>query len=283
MDATTQPANEQMTLWNGPSGRAWVEAQELLDGMFQPFEDHLVEASRPHAGGSVLDVGCGTGSTTLAVARRLGGGATAVGVDISAPMLAVARARAEKERLPARFIVADAQRHAFAPGSFDVVVSRFGVMFFDDAVQAFGNLRRAAKGGAELRFVAWRSPADNPFMTTAERAAAPLLPNLPMRRPGPGQFAFADPSHVQGILRDSGWSEVDIEPVDVVCAFPARELTRFLTRLGPLGLALKDADENTRARVIDTVRRAFEPFVHGHEVRYGAACWTVGARAPFRP
>ncbi len=283
MDAKNQTANEQMTLWNGPSGRAWVEAQELLDGMFQPFEDHLVEATRGRSAGAVLDVGCGTGSTTLAVARQLEGGATALGVDISEPMLAVARARAERERSAARFIVGDAQRHAFSPGSFDMVVSRFGVMFFDDAVQAFGNLRRAAQGGAELRFVAWRSPAENAFMTTAERAAAPLLPNLPARRPGPGQFAFADPSHVQGILGDSGWSEVVIEPLDVVCALPARELTRFLTRLGPLGLALKDADDDTRARVIDTVRRAFDPFVHGDEVRYTAACWTVGARAPVRP
>lgn len=278
MDAMNQTANEQVTLWNGPSGRAWVEAQELLDAMFQPFEDLLVEAASARPRSAVLDVGCGTGGTTLAVARRLGRSAASVGIDISDPMLTVARARAERERSVARFIVADAQRHAFEPATFDLIVSRFGVMFFDDSVRAFANLRRAAQDGAELRFLAWRSPAENAFMTTAERAAGPLLPGVPARRPGPGQFAFADEGRVREILAESGWSEIDIRPIDVVCTLPERELTRFFTRLGPLGLALKDADDETRAHVVETVRRAFEPFVRGDEVRYTAACWAVGAR-----
>ena len=151
----------------------------------------------PPAGGRVLDVGCGTGSTTLAVARRLGAKGRCIGIDISEPMIAAARARAEREGTPASFIRADAQTHAFEPASFDMIISRFGVMFFDDSVRAFANLRRAAKQTPSLRFIAWRSAAENPFMTTAERAAAPLLPNLPARRPdAPGQFAFADRDRV---------------------------------------------------------------------------------------
>ena len=117
-------------------------------------------------------------------------------------------------------------------------------------------------------------------MTTAERAAAPLLPNLPPRRPdGPGQFAFADAARVRSILDDSGWSGVDIQPIDVPCALPDTALVPYLSRLGPVGLALQDADDDTRARVIDTVRAAFDPFVHGAEVRFTAACWLVAARA----
>jgi hypothetical protein len=89
-------------------------------------------------------------------------------------------------------------------------------MFFDDPVRAFANLRRAARDDAELRFIAWRSAAENPFMTTAERAAAPLLPNLPARPPdAPGQFAFADRRRVHAVLEDSGWTEIDIRPIDV--------------------------------------------------------------------
>jgi SAM-dependent methyltransferase len=278
MNATRQPDGGQTKLWNGPSGRAWVEEQELLDAMFQPMEDLLVEAVSAGAGRRVLDVGCGTGSTTLAVARRLGAQGRCTGIDISEPMLAAARARSEREGIPADFIRADAQTHAFEPASFDMIISRFGVMFFDDPVQAFANLRRASKEGATLRFIAWRSPSENPFMTTAERAAAPLLPNLPARRTdGPGQFAFADERRVRGILEESGWAGIDIQPLDVACTFPEKELVRYLTRLGPVGQILHEVDERTRNQVIETVRAAFEPYVHGAEVRYTAACWSVGA------
>ncbi|QRK07366.1 methyltransferase domain-containing protein [Archangium violaceum] len=284
MNVTRQTDDAQTTLWNGPAGRAWVETQELLDQMFKPLEDLLVEAVFAGSGRQVLDVGCGTGSTTLAVSRLLGANGRCIGIDISEPMLTAARARAEREGTPASFIRANAQNHAFEPASFDMIISRFGVMFFDDSVRAFANLRRAAKDDAELRFVAWRSPSENPFMTTAERAAAPLLPNLPARRPdAPGQFAFADQRRVHRILEEGGWAEIDIRPIDVVCTLPEKELVRYLTRLGPLGLILHEADDRTRTQVIEAVRAAFEPYVHGAEVRFNAACWMVGARAPSAP
>jgi SAM-dependent methyltransferase len=228
----------------------------------------------------VLDVGCGTGSTTLAFARRVGANGRSVGVDISAPMLTLARERAERERLPATFVCADAQVHAFEPESFDAIVSRFGVMFFDDSVRAFANVRGAARAGAELRFVAWRSAADNPFMTAAERAVAPFLPNLPARDPdAPGQFAFADGGRVRRILEASGWTEIDVAPIDVVCSLPEQDLERYLTRVGPIGRVLQEADERTRARIIEALRPAFAPYVDGADVRFTGACWMVTARA----
>ena len=280
MDATPPNEDEQTKLWNGRAGRAWVDAQEVLDGMFKPFEDLLVAAVSAESGGRVLDVGCGTGSTLLAVARRLGAKGHCLGIDISEPMLALARVRAEREGTPASFIRANAQNHAFEPASFDLIISRFGVMFFDDPVRAFENLRRAARHDAELLFIAWRSAADNPFMTTAERAAAPLLPNLPVRKPGgPGQFAFADRNRVSSILEESGWAEIELQPIDVTCTLPEKELLGYVTRLGPVGLLLQEADDRTRQQVIDTVRAAFEPYVHGAEVRFTAACWKVTARA----
>jgi SAM-dependent methyltransferase len=256
-----------------------VDAQQVLDDMFMPFEELLVEAVSASGKERVLDVGCGTGSTTLASARRVGATSRCVGVDISEPMLATARARAAREHVPATFICADAQTHAFEPSSFDVFISRFGVMFFEDSVQAFANLRRAASDGARMRFIVWRSAAENPFMTTAERAAAPLLPSLPPRRPNaPGQFAFADRGRVHSILEESGWGEIDIRPIDVPCKFPEKELNRYLIQLGPVGMALRDADERTRKHVGDVVRAAFDPFVHGAEVRFTAGCWMIEAR-----
>jgi SAM-dependent methyltransferase len=271
--------DEQTKLWNNPSGHAWVEMQAVLDQTFTPLETLLVEAAAAVSPARVLDVGCGTGATTLAVARRIAPKDGCIGVDISEPMIAAARARAERERVHVTFICANAQEHAFDPASVDMLISRFGVMFFDDPVRAFANLQRAAQRGAQLRFIVWRSAAENPFMTTAERAAAPLLPNLPARKPdAPGQFAFANGGRVRGILKECGWTEIDIQPLDVECTFPERELVRYLTRLGPVGLALQDADDNTRARVIEAVYPAFDSFVHAADVRFVAACWMIGAR-----
>jgi len=284
MDTTREIEDEQTRLWNGVAGRAWVDTQELLDQMLEPFEDLLLTTMAAEAPRGVLDVGCGTGSTTLAVARRLGAAGRSIGVDVSNPMIEAARARAERERSPAEFICANAQVYGFDPASFDLILSRFGVMFFGDSVQAFSNLRRAASEDARLRFVAWRSAAENPFMTTAERAATPLLPGLPARRPDtPGQFAFADDNRVRAILEESGWAGIEIRQIDVACRMPEKDLVRYLTRLGPVGQILHDADDETRAHVAETVRAAFDPFVHGAEVRLTAACWMVDARNTAQP
>lgn len=280
MNATSDTAQEQNRLWNGTAGQAWVALQQELDRLFEPLENRLADAVVAASRRDVLDIGCGTGATTLAVAQRIGATGRAVGIDISEPMLATARARAQREGAPATFICADAQSYAFEPASFDMFISRFGVMFFEDPVRAFANLRRAAKAGADLRIIAWRGPAENPFMTTAERAAAPLLPNMPARRPdAPGQFAFADAARVRRILDEGGWTGIDLQPLDVECGMPEKALNLYLTRLGPVGMALQDADEATRARVFGVVRAAFDPYVRGADVRFTAACWMVTARA----
>jgi SAM-dependent methyltransferase len=282
MDASRKNAEEQAALWNGAAGQAWVEAQELLDGILRPFEDLLVQVAAEKARAGVLDVGCGTGSTTLAIQRKLGATTRCAGIDISKPMLERARARADQRPGESpTFILADAEVHPFEAGSFDLIVSRFGVMFFDDPARAFANVRHAASGGAELCLLVWRGPSENPFMTAAERAAAPLLPNLPARDPdAPGQFAFADRDRVFRILDQGGWTGIDLLPIDLDCSFPEKELERYLTRLGPLGRALEDADDQTRARVLAAARPAFDPFVDGESVRFTAACWRVVARAP---
>lgn len=277
MGITQQNDNEQETLWNGVAGRGWVEAQALTDQLFKPVEDLLVEAV-PAAGGSLLDVGCGTGSTTVAALQRMGAQGRATGIDISDPMLAAAKTRAEREGVTASFIRADAQSYAFEPASFDLIISRFGVMFFDDPVRAFANLRGAVRSGGGLRFIAWRSAGENPFMTTAERAAAPVLELPPRKTDGPGQFAFGDRSRVREILETSGWKEIGIRPVDVTCGMAEREMEGYLCRLGAVGRALQEADEETRTRVLAVVRPAFDPYVRDAEVRFTAACWMASAR-----
>ncbi|UHQ25003.1 class I SAM-dependent methyltransferase [Lysobacter sp. 5GHs7-4] len=281
--SAAQTGKTQTHQWNGASGCAWVEAQELLDGMYRPLQDLLLQAVPEGGVERVLDVGCGTGSVVLAAAQRLGREGECTGIDISEPMIALARERALAVGSSAHFVVADAQTHAFAAAQFDLILSRFGLMFFNDPVQAFSNLLHATRPGGALCAVVWRGAADNPFMTAAERAAAPLLPELPVRpSQGPGQFAFADPAQVRTILGAGGWSDIDIRPVEVECRFPASELSYYLSRLGPVGLALQAVDEATRARVLDSVRGAFDPYLQGAYVRFVAACWQVRARRASR-
>jgi SAM-dependent methyltransferase len=269
-----------MKAWKGPSGNAWVDLQETLDGMFAPFEERLVAAVAAHGARQVLDVGCGTGSTTIAAARQAGLDGRAVGVDISEPMLALARERAAQAGVDATFICADAQSHAFSPASFDFVISRFGVMFFGNPTQAFANIRRATTDDAGLYCIVWRGPEENPFMTAAERAVRPLLPQLPVREPNaPGQFGFADDARARRLLAEAGWRGVDIQPLDVECIFPQRDLESYTTRLGPVGGLMHELDESTRARVTEKLHSAFTDYVHGSEVRFKAACWEISARA----
>jgi ubiquinone/menaquinone biosynthesis C-methylase UbiE len=267
------------TQWTGTASCAWVEAQALIDRVLQPFEDVLVEVVSSSGARKVLDVGCGTGSTARAVSRLLGNAGRCLGNDISEQMIDAARMLAEREGASASFVCADAQTHAFEPAAFDMIMSRFGVMFFDDSVQAFENLRRAARAGGELRFIVWRGPEENPFMTAAERAAAPLLSNLPPRRPDEaGQFGFADARRVHSILEKSGWREIDIRAIDLPCTLPEKELIRYGTRFGPVGRVLQEVDAQTRAQVASVVRAAFDPYVQGAEAHFTAACWMVSAR-----
>jgi ubiquinone/menaquinone biosynthesis C-methylase UbiE len=278
MNAVQPDELDQAALWNGPSGQAWIDGQVLLDGMFRDFERILVDEVAAQDARRVLDVGCGTGATTLAIAKRIGPGGRSVGVDISAPMIAVARARAAKERSTAEFVVADAGSDDLGAAGFDLLVSRFGVMFFEDPQRAFMRLRRHVRAGGAMRCIAWRHAAENPFMTTAERAAAPLLPSMPVRKAeGPGQFAFADSHQVSRLLEAAGWRDVELRPLDIECRFPETALVPYLTRLGPVGMALRDADEATRQRLVGTLRAAFDPYVRGDEVRFIAACWMLVA------
>lgn len=270
---------EQAGLWNGEAGRAWVDAQDLIDKVFAPLKTIVVDTAVESGATAILDIGCGTGATTRAMAEHIEG-ARCTGIDISAPMVAAARTLAQWEGSPASFIEADAETHRFAAESMELLVSRFGVMFFADPVAAFNNLRRASTADGALRLIVWRSARDNPFMTTAERAAAPLLPSLPPRAAvGPGQFSLGDKARLAAILRESGWRDVDIEPFDEACSFKRQWLTQYISNMGPVGRILRGADDDLRARVVEAVMPAFMAYVRGDDVVFDAACWLVSARA----
>lgn len=268
---------EQSAKWNDRTGRSWAELSDMLDQLLAPFVPLLLEEAGPMAGRRILDVGCGAGALTLAAADR---GGLCLGIDISAPLIEAARARADRQDAArAEFVRADAQTHRFDAHAFDVVVSRFGVMFFADPVAAFRNLRTAVRPGGRLACLAWRGPAENPFMTAAERAAAEIL-QLPERvENGPGQFGFADSGRVSAVLAEAGWNDAAIRPVDVDCAMPESDLSLYARRMGPVADLLPTLDPAIRFEVERRVEAAFQPWVEDGEARFTAACWMVTAGA----
>jgi SAM-dependent methyltransferase len=275
------PNQAQAEMWNEDGGRTWADLHATLDMVFQPLATVLVEEVLAAGGERVLDVGCGAGGTTLAVASALKPNGVCTGIDISAPLIATATARAAAEKLGnVTFIRGDAQTYVFTPGSCDMVISRLGVMFFDDPGTAFASLRRAARPAARLAFIAWRGRDQNPFMAAAERAAAAVVPDFPVRNDdGPGQFGFASAARVEGILQAGGWTAIDIRPLDLACSFPAAHLSAYATRMGPYGRVRETLDETARAQADAAVLAAFEPYVEGEQVRFTSACWLVKARA----
>ncbi|RIJ23476.1 class I SAM-dependent methyltransferase [Henriciella barbarensis] len=271
---------QQKSHWDGAGGEIWVDAQSVMDAMFEVIESRLAASAARSGASRILDIGCGTGAVTLAAARAASS-AHLTGIDISGPMLALARRRASAAGMDADFIKADAEAHDFSDNRFGLMISRFGVMFFADPVKAFSNLRSAAEGEAELHLYAWRSPADNPFMSAGTRAAAPFLDEMPKReKNAPGQFGFEDRDYVHTILKDAGWTGIDIKAEDIPCSFPVGELPLFLDRLGPVPRLLDMNPQADRDAVRAAVRQAYEAFIVDDEVRYTAGCWAIRAKAP---
>lgn len=271
---------DQRQLWNGAAGTSWVEKQELFDAMYQPIVEALGWSVVEEGARSVLDVGCGTGPTTLEIARALGADGRSVGVDVSEPMIESAKMNAIRQKFEAEFLVADAQTHDFGEAQFDMVVSRFGVMFFADPVAAFANLHRAVRAEGRLRMFTWRHPRENPFMTVVGRAAKAFVPDLPKFDPeAPGQFGLCEEERIRRVLGEAGWRDVELAPYDFDCEMPEAELVPFFTTRGPLGQVYATLDEATQARLVEALRAAFEEYVDGDVVRYGAATWDVRARA----
>lgn len=268
----------QSARWNDRAGRSWAELGDLLDRLLAPFVPLLLDEIEPVAGRRILDVGCGSGALTLAAAARGGHG---VGIDVSAPLIEAARARADRLGIAsAEFVRADAQTHGFGAESFDALISRFGVMFFDDPVAAFRNLSAAVRPGGRLACLVWRGAAENDFMTAAGRAVEDILPQLPARvENGPGQFGFADPGRVGAILAEGGWQDVAIRPVDVECSLPEDDLRLYVRRIGPVADLLPGLGEDVRWEVERRIDAAFQSYLRGGEARFTAACWIVTARA----
>lgn len=269
-------ANEaQADYWTSPAGLKWIEHEHALDTAMAAMLDVMLEAAEVEEADRVLDIGCGTGASTIAAARKASAG-EAVGVDISKPLLdrAVSRAREEGAR-NASFLLADAQTQKFPENAFDVLVSRLGMSFFSDTVSALKNLAKALKGGGRMAFVCWAAVDQNPWFHIPARAAEARLGAVPKGDPrAPGPTAFHDVDYVLGLMSQAGLADIRAEAVEVALTPQGGAVgaARAASRVGPAARIMKahkgdDADERA---IEEAVLRAFGTFEKNGEVRVPA-------------
>jgi SAM-dependent methyltransferase len=274
------PNAQQIEYWNGPAGERWSNAQDRIDHHLGLITDALMAFAAPKEGERIIDIGCGGGTTALMLRERVGPNGAVTGIDISAPNLAVARARAHAGMADLALVEADAATYDFQP-VFDLAFSRFGVMFFDDPAAALANIRTALVDDGRLVFVCWRLFKENDWSFVPYQAAVHLLPPQEPTHPhAPGPFAFADGDRVRALLSQAGYRDIIVKPHDTTVHLGATvdEAVNESLTIGPLARAASELDEATR----DKIRAAVRGELAKHETAYGiilpAAVWLVSAR-----
>lgn len=280
------PANESMIeMWNGDDTAAWTTHPDRYDVMLGPFGDAVLDAAALAPGERVLDVGCGAGALCLAAGRAVGDGGAVVGADISRPLLALAAQRAADGGAEnVTILEADVQTAILEAAAYDVVISRFGVMFFDDPFAAFRNLRSAVRPGGRLAFACWRALPENEWALVPVMAALPHLgaPDIPA--PGaPGPFAFGEADQIVDVLTNAGWADVRTEEfrtaLQVGGAATAEEAVAFYREDAFGKVLFGRGDDAARAAALEALRTSLNEHVTDSGVRLGAATWIVTAAA----
>ncbi|SDN97928.1 Methyltransferase domain-containing protein [Methylobacterium phyllostachyos] len=274
----------QAEYWNGEVGTRWARNQAVLDALFAPLTEALFERAELKPGAAVLDIGCGSGATTLEAARRIGVAGRVTGADISAPLLAAARTRVGGAA-PVTFVEADVEQADL--GRFNAALSRFGVMFFPDSPRAFANIRRMLRPGGQLTFLCWRTLPENLWVQVPREAVMPLLPEVPPppAPDTPGPFRFADADALGALLKNAGFGTVSCAALDrdVVLgrgetdAEAAAAAAHVALNLGPTAHLVREAEPDLRARAEAAVTQALRGHAAAGVVRLRAACWLVQA------
>lgn len=273
--------------WNGDSGDRWAANIERLDRMLQEFGDAAIAAADARAGERVIDIGSGSGTSSFALAQRVGAEGQVLGVDISRQLVALAESLTTKDQ-PVAFLYADAGTSPLPTAHFDLLFSRFGVMFFDDPVAAFAHMRRALKPGGRMAFVCWRAAAENDWVRLPMAAIRDIVEVAPADPEAPGPFTFGNRERLEGILTAAGFADIDIAPFDAVIPYghgATREAAvddalDMAFEVGPLSRALADQPGDVRDRAADAVRAAFAQRPGETSVLIDGAAWIVTARNP---
>jgi len=279
---SSSPNSAQITYWNGPIGQAWATSHEKRDRDHTGITEPLIAFAAIKPGEHVLDIGCGSGTTTLMLAERAGSTGKVLGIDLSGPMLAVSRKRAETTHGIAQFVQADVSDYPFEKHLFDAGFSQFGVMFFADPVAAFRNIRRALKRQARLVFACWRSPAEHTWSSIPESAAKPFLPAAPPPEPNaPGPFSLQQPDRIKQVLGGAGFYGIEIQKLDArtFAGATPEEAAASAIDSGPLQRTLADAGDATRLKVREAVAARLAREMEPDGIYLNSAAWLVRAFA----
>jgi SAM-dependent methyltransferase len=273
---------DQIAYWNGPGGQRWANRQQTQDVLLKPVADLLIDRAGIMGGEHVIDVGCGSGALSIAAAEKAGSTGYVLGIDVSGPMLARAR-EVVPRGMPVDFALADATVYPFEVESFDLLISRFGVMFFAEPARSFANLRRALKPVGRLAFACWREPRENPFFMAPLQAVYKHVAKLPQLGPeDPGPFSFASQQRVKRILGEAGFSGIAMEPCDLALDPAIGRGLDFAVQsaleIGPAARALAEQPPEVASAAAQSVREALAPYVKGQTVPLGASIWIVTAR-----
>ena len=273
---------DQIAYWNGPGGQHWADRQQAQDVVLGPVSEVLIDRARARSGERIVDVGCGCGATAVALAHQVGPTGHVLGVDISGPMLARGR-QVAPAGLPVEFVLADATVHPFEPAGFDLLVSRFGVMFFAEPARSFANLHRGLRPSGRLAFACWRDPRENPFFMAPLQAAYKHVPKLPQLGPeDPGPFSFASEARVRRILGEAGFSGVEMEPcnlaLDIAIGRGLDTAVQSALEIGPAARALAEQPPDVVAAATDSIREALAVYLRGQSVPLPASIWIVTAQ-----
>ncbi|CAN5361283.1 methyltransferase domain-containing protein [soil metagenome] len=284
-DLKGQSTAREVQYWNSAATRPWADQHQRIDRLFANVTDATLALAAPRRGETIVDIGCGSGTTVLNLAAQAGPGGHVLGVDISEHSVRCARERIAAADCPqAEVLLADASAHDYAPNTFDLAFSRFGVMFFADPTASFANLRKAMKPGGRLAFAVFRTAQENPWTTQPMAAVRHLVPPLPPSGPEePGQFSWADPARVRRILEGAGFRTVTLTPYDPAMQYAgpggASEAATLAMQVGPVVRATANAPQDLR----DRVRAALEAFFQKHDGPQGVvmpgAIWIVRALA----
>jgi len=274
---------QQAEAWNGYEGTYWADHQDRYDALSGGFNDALFAAAKTAERDDVLDIGCGNGQTTRLAARQAPRG-RALGVDLSAPMLERARATAAAEGITnVTFDQGDAQVYPFPSGSFDIAISRGGIMFFADPVAAFVNIGRALRPGGRLAFMCLQELSRNDWLRVLISALDPHVAVPQFTAPGaPGMFSLADPARIGEVLAGAGFDDVTPTPVEASMLFgqdPA-DAASFMLNSGPFRFMLSQVDQASMDRASDAVRAALRSYEGPGGVRLRGAAWVVSATRP---
>lgn len=284
---TEGPNSDEIKFWNGPQGQNWVKQNHLTDHMYDPFGDRAIECAALRPGERIIDVGCGCGKTTNALADKVSPGGHVTALDVSIPMLEVARDRMSRKNDLVDFVCADAATYPFEPESYDVLFSQFGLMFFHNPEEAFCNFNRALRPGGRIVFICWRHPKFNPWLMIPFDAVRPFVPDMP--KPSPdvtaSPFTMAPKERLEKLISGAGFKNVRLEVFDCPTRMGQGSLDECLNFVAdfsnPVATALRQIDPVEHAKVLAAVRSAVAPYHNGETLELPASAWIASAHRPY--